>query len=126
MTQKEQIVEQLNKFGFVSRNWALRLYITRLGAIMNTLKKEGIEWHGDYEKTQNGLDYLYRLKTSTTAQNEAKKPMSELDSKLKTILYSTKPSWDNQNQIKEIQHALKLGRGYDFKKQIIIKKYEAR
>jgi len=33
MTQKEKVIEQLNKTGKVSRNWCLQNFISRLSAI---------------------------------------------------------------------------------------------
>ena len=54
MTQKELVINQLEEVGYVSRNWALRNYISRLGAIMYELK----DWYevcGKYIEN----DYIY-------------------------------------------------------------------
>lgn len=65
-TQKEIIVERLLTTGEVSRNFALRNFISRLGAIIDTLKREGYELDGHYEDyIDNGgrpaKDYVYKL-----------------------------------------------------------------
>ena len=64
MSQKKKVLEQLNKNGYVSRNWAIQNYITRLSAIILTLKKEGLKLDGEHLKTQNRADYIYRFKMS--------------------------------------------------------------
>lgn len=58
-TQKELVEEQLKKYGKVSRNWCLKRYISRLGAIIHLLKQEGLEIVGLYQKSGNGQDYVY-------------------------------------------------------------------
>lgn len=60
-TQKKWVENQLKMFGRVGRNEALRNFITRLGAIVNLLKREGWEVEGGYEKTEYGRDYVYYL-----------------------------------------------------------------
>ena len=62
MTQLKLIRELLLKNGKVSRNWALGEYISRLGAIINKLKKEGIKTDGRFVNTEFGKDYVYFLK----------------------------------------------------------------
>ncbi len=71
--QSLKVVEQLEKTGEVSRNWALNNYISRLGVIIKSLvevgykfdsrkSKNGIEvLHGRYVKTKKGRDYVYTL-----------------------------------------------------------------
>jgi len=61
-TQKDLIKNQLLTEGKISRNWALGQYISRLGAIINKLKKEGIETDGRFVYTEFGKDYVYFLK----------------------------------------------------------------
>ena len=65
-TQTEWVVKQFNEKGQVSRNEALRNFISRLGAIICQLKKAGWNIDGRNERTQGGygrgLDYVYRLK----------------------------------------------------------------
>lgn len=48
----------MRKQGYVSRNWALNNYISRLSAIMLDLKKEGI----NFEPKDKDGDYTYYLK----------------------------------------------------------------
>jgi hypothetical protein len=117
MTQDEIILSALKEYGFVSRNWAIKNYITRLGAIMNRLKKRGIEFTAEYEKTSNGQDYVYRIKEVNKSVN---KP--DLNERLKEILKSINPSWDNALKIQEITNALKSNNTY--LKTEVIKKYE--
>lgn len=62
MTQLQRIKEQINSYGSVSRNWSIKNYIYRLGAITNLLNKQGYNLIGSYEKTDTGLDYIYRNK----------------------------------------------------------------
>jgi hypothetical protein len=56
----------------------------------------------------------------TTGQKSANK--DDLNDKLKSILQSIKPSWDNIEKIKEIQEAIKAK--YDTTKTNIINKYK--
>lgn len=58
-TQKKLVEEQLKKYGKVSRNWALKRYISRLGAIICSLNKEGYKLMGQYQKEGNGQNYYY-------------------------------------------------------------------
>ena len=57
MTQLEKIREQLLKNGRISRNFCLRNYISRLGARIIDLKKEGFEFNAHNE----GGDYVYEV-----------------------------------------------------------------
>ena len=57
-TQHSFIKQVLRDKGEVSRNFALANYISRLGAIICDLKKDG--WEFDIER-RNG-DYVYKLK----------------------------------------------------------------
>lgn len=56
-SQKEIIKEQLRANGYVSRNWALDNFISRLGAIIADLKKEGFVFKANYDKG----NYEYHL-----------------------------------------------------------------
>ena len=60
-TQKEYIKNELTKKGKISRNQCLKRYISRLGARINDLTKEGMKIVGTYEKTKYGQDYVYYL-----------------------------------------------------------------
>lgn len=57
MSQKNIVLKQLRENGEVTRNWCLERYITRLGAIMCQLRKEGV----NYEAKSRGGDYVYKL-----------------------------------------------------------------
>ena len=57
MSQKAIIKKILQEEGEITRNRALSMYISRLGAIICTLKKEGYQF-----RTENrGGDYVYKI-----------------------------------------------------------------
>jgi len=60
-TQMNWTKSQLLLNGRVSRNDALKIYFTRLGARIDDLKKEGWEVIGFWDKTEHGKDYVYKL-----------------------------------------------------------------
>lgn len=60
MTQKQRIITKLRADGNVSRNSALRNYISRLSAIIQDLEKDG--WV--FETKQVNNDYIYLVKES--------------------------------------------------------------
>lgn len=66
MTQEEFVKAELKKHKEVSRNLCLQNNITRLGAIIYTLKDEirDTDWYieGKWAKTEYGKDYVYYLK----------------------------------------------------------------
>ena len=66
MTQLDLIRDKLNEDKFVSRNWCLKRYITRLAAIIAILKKEGFNLVGRME----GNDYIYSIGTSSELVQE--------------------------------------------------------
>lgn len=59
-TQLQFVIDQLRKDGSISRNYCLSNRITRLGAIVNSLNKEGWDIQGDFVKTDYGKDYVYK------------------------------------------------------------------
>lgn len=71
--QSQLIIEKLLKEGEISRNYALKNYISRLGAIIKSLVEVGYKFdsrkskngkevlHGRYVKTKNGRDYVYTI-----------------------------------------------------------------
>ena len=66
--KSENIVKkQLEQNGYISRNWALRNYISRLSAIILNLKKQGYSFKA---KNQNG-DWLYYLKATPEIQQKS-------------------------------------------------------
>ena len=59
-TQIERVINKLNRDGFITRNECLRNYITRLGAIICSLRKMGWEIQdGEYTDDK---DFIYRVK----------------------------------------------------------------
>ena len=58
-TQLEWVKKQIEEQGFITRNQCLRNYISRLGAIIADLKKEGYLFEAYYQKTEHGKDYIY-------------------------------------------------------------------
>jgi hypothetical protein len=65
-TQRDWVVKQLKEKGSVTRNEALQVYISRLGAIICDLRKDGWEIDGTWVKTANGKDYSYSLTNRPT------------------------------------------------------------
>lgn len=63
-TQEEKVIQVLLNQGYVSRNVFLGERITRLGAIVNRLNKNGWDIRGEYVKVGGGKDYWYFLKDS--------------------------------------------------------------
>lgn len=57
LSQKQRIIRKLKRDGFVTRNECLRRFISRLGAIICTLNKEGWKFHA-YDKDG---DYVYEV-----------------------------------------------------------------
>ncbi len=57
-TQKSIVLKRMRDTGSVTRNWALRNYISRLGAIICNLRAEGM----DIEAKFVDGDYVYTLK----------------------------------------------------------------
>jgi len=61
-TQKDLVLSELRVNGFITRNFCLSRYISRLGAIICDLKKEGYDIEASWVKTEYGKDYVYKLK----------------------------------------------------------------
>jgi hypothetical protein len=59
--QREWALKQLNNNGFITRNQCLENYISRLGALIYSLKKEGYVFITSRKKTPKGEDYVYTL-----------------------------------------------------------------
>lgn len=62
-SQKDKVLKEMRSQGFVTRNWALRNFISRLGAIICDLKKDGM----DIEAKWKDGDYEYVLKDKPRA-----------------------------------------------------------
>ena len=60
-TQLQMIRSKVLKDGYVTRNWCLERFVTRLGSRIYDLKEEGMEFEGKYVRTDYGQDYKYTL-----------------------------------------------------------------
>ncbi len=60
MTQEQKVINQIESFGSVGRNWALDNFISRLGSITNKLNKRGYRLKGRFVPTEFGKDYIYK------------------------------------------------------------------
>ena len=63
--QKQWVIAQLTEHGEVSRNQALSVYVSRLGAIIHTLKSEG--WN--FETFTRDGNYVYRVIKAPTVES---------------------------------------------------------
>ena len=61
ISQTLWVITQFEKTGHVTRNQALRAFITRLAARINDLKEAGWEIDGKRMRTPSGVDYVYTL-----------------------------------------------------------------
>ncbi len=82
-TQEQWVKNQLRTTGRVSRNGALQNYISRLGAIIHDLNKNGWNIVGDFEKIEHGKDYIYHL---VSAPHVAKVQIREVDGVRQAVL----------------------------------------
>lgn len=62
MTQKQIIINQLKKHGYISRNFCLENFISRLGSRIYDLQNEGFKFTENH-KGENPRDYYYYLKS---------------------------------------------------------------
>ncbi len=60
-SQEQFIINCLRTRGEVTRNEALRNYISRLGAIIYNLNQKGWVIEGKYRKYSGGKDFVYTL-----------------------------------------------------------------
>lgn len=65
-TQREWVLAQLRAKGYITRNECLRNFISRLGAIICGLNKEGYDITGENMVTEYGRDYIYKIKPKQT------------------------------------------------------------
>ena len=61
MTQMEIIRDKLSEDGFISRNFCLQNFISRLGSRIYDLKQEGWEFKTKTVDTDRGHDYIYQV-----------------------------------------------------------------
>ena len=71
-SQKNIITLKLLDDGFVSRNWALNRYITRLANYIFELKKDGWEFSQSYKIDGISKDFVYYAKKIPSAFNNVK------------------------------------------------------
>jgi len=118
-TQKQWVIEQLRKKGYITRNECLGEYITRLGAIIANLKKDGYKFKkGEYSPTAGkGKDYIYRLINNPIERV----PDETLDEKLERVLKSLTVDWDNMDEINKVNNAIKSNNKY--LKESILREY---
>lgn len=60
-SQEDFILRVLKCQGFITRNFCLQRYISRLGSRICDLTKQGYNIKGHNERTQCGTDYKYEL-----------------------------------------------------------------
>jgi hypothetical protein len=60
-SQKSFILNELKTNGFITRNFCLKNFISRAGALILMLKQDGYEIKGENIKTEHGRDYKYSL-----------------------------------------------------------------
>lgn len=66
LTQIDRVKKRLRERGVIYRNECLRVYISRLGAIINQLKNEGWEFEAEHWRG----DYRYFLKKAPPIQDK--------------------------------------------------------
>lgn len=65
-SQIDIVKRELQEKGYITRNWCLKNYISRLGAIVHRLKEDGMLIEGRYEKYEYGKDFVYYLGSRAT------------------------------------------------------------
>jgi ribosomal protein L34E len=64
LTQRQWVEAHIREYGGITRNQCLRNHISRLGAIIADLKKDGWEFSANYKTVKTpfgtGKDYVYR------------------------------------------------------------------
>lgn len=79
-SQKDKILKLLRTNGRVTRNEALSMFISRLGAIVCDLRKDGMDIEANYKDG----DYIYTLKD---------KPKQVIEYRVQGQLVGTKTIW---------------------------------
>lgn len=72
-TQRQRVISKLLKDGFITRNECLRVYISRLSAIIQVLEVEGWEFEA---KDKEG-DYIYKITKCPLTKQVYKLPNGE-------------------------------------------------
>jgi hypothetical protein len=81
MTQKEMVLQMLNKDGRVSRNRCIECGVYRLGAIMFDLKAEGV--HFTTKETDSDFWYISDLEKGIVNEPSKKKAPKSKKTKVK-------------------------------------------
>lgn len=58
-SQEKFVINQLKLNGFISRNFCLENYVSRLGAIICDLKKDGWDFDAKYVTGKKGKNFVY-------------------------------------------------------------------
>ena len=117
MTQQEQVEDRLKVQGYITRNWALENYITRLGAIINTLNKGGWNLTGTYTNFEGRKDYTYYMpKKAIVIEGDMNAQLGRL---LRTLPRAER--LEDYDNMLEIEKAIKANNRYV--KEIVIKKF---
>ena len=65
MTQLELVEEELKTKGYITRNFALKNYVSRLGSLIKKLEYKGLKFEKKYFDTHTqwgkSKDYIYKL-----------------------------------------------------------------
>ena len=65
-TQKDWVIAQLKEHGSVTRNQALKVYISRLATIIHDLRQDGWDIECKKKETPYGTDYEYKVSKRPT------------------------------------------------------------
>ncbi len=60
-SQLERVKHKLRTDGYITRNEALKNYISRLGALIVILKEMGWEFEAKYIDKNGGKDFIYKV-----------------------------------------------------------------
>lgn len=131
ITQLQFVRNEILKNGYISRNFCLKNFITRLGSRIYDLEKEGYKFKASYENTKNGKDYIYRLisrgesdKKNHTTPVEAIKPQKpiskadKLNNRLRAIIQGISLKSENYKEIIKMQEII-LGNNNYLKEKLI-------
>ena len=90
-TQKQFVVEHLRGDGFITRNECIKNFISRLGAIICDLKKEGWVFEKPhYFRTDNGQDFIYRVEDKPQREKEMDGHWEQTTNGMRYIINKTK------------------------------------
>lgn len=71
MTQKEKVIQVIQRTGFIENYKAFKAGITDLQGRIRDLKEDGVQVYSDYVTTKKGTKYkIYTLKKKTLDQTK--------------------------------------------------------